>query len=353
MTKVDVLVIGGGQAGLGLGYYLKNANKNFLIADASLKVGDSWRQRWDSLELFTPRPFAGLPGLKVPKKYRYYPLRDEIADYFASYAQQFKLPVRSGCYVTKLEKQGKLFVASTPTEKIYAKQIVIASGPFHKPNIPDCATELASDVWQLHSVNYKNPHQVPSGPVLIVGGGNSGAQLAVELAKDHIVTIATSGQPWFLPASIAGISLYWYIFAVGILAADKDSWVARYVRRRGDGIVGRDLQKLIKCGVVRLIPAKLSRCQGHIVCFENGDQMNTNNVLWTTGFKPDFGWISIDNAISSTGLPIEDKGVSPIDGLYWLGLPWQTSLNSSIITGIKKDAKFIAGALDHHDSPKR
>lgn len=350
MTRVDILVIGGGQAGLGIGYYLKNANKNFLIADASVRIGDSWRHRWDTLELFTPRPFAALPGLKVPEKYHYYPLKDEIADYFETYAVQYDLPLRNGCSISELNKHGKEFVAVTTTGKIYAKQVVIASGPFHKPNIPGCAARLSRDVWQLHSSEYKNLSQVPKGAVLIVGGGNSGAQLAVELAKEHRVIIATSGQPWFLPASILGISLYRFMFVAGILSANKDAWISRYVRRRGDSIVGRELQKLIKDGVVQLIPGKLIECKGHEAYFENGEQISIDNILWATGYKPDYNWIKVKAAISKTGLPIQHYGVSPVEGLYWLGLPWQTRLDSSIIHGIKKDAQFIADVIGRHET---
>jgi putative flavoprotein involved in K+ transport len=204
---------------------------------------------------------------------------------------------------------------------------------------------LGKDIWQLHSSQYKNLAQVPKGDVLVVGGGNSGAQLAVELSKSHNVTIATSGEPWFLPASIFGISLYWYIHLTGILSAKKNARVSRYVRSRGDGIVGQELQKLVKQGVIQLIPSKLSGCKDDMAYFENGEQLNVKNILWTTGFKPNYEWIGIKGVTNDAGQPIHGQGISPISGLYWLGLPWQTRLNSAIINGVKKDAKFIADSI--------
>lgn len=344
----DVLVIGGGQAGLGIGYYLKRSDMSFVIVDASARTGDSWRQRWDSLELFTPRPFAALPGLKVSKKYHYYPLKDEIADYFESYSQTFELPILHSTLVTKLTKSKSVFCASTTSGAFKAKQVVIASGPFHKPFIPDSAKNLDSDVWQLHSVDYKKPSQVPNGDVLVVGGGNSGAQLAMELSKTHSVTIATSGKPWFLPSQIFGISVYWFFYLFGALRSDKDSKLSNYVRRRGDGIIGKELQALIKKGTVRLIPYKLTDCHNTTATFKNGSKISVSNILWASGFKPDYSWIDVDGATDKSGLPIHKGGISQIDGLYWLGLPWQRKLNSSIINGVTQDAKYVFKRIVRH-----
>lgn len=344
MTKVDVLIIGGGQAGLGAGYYLKATKKSFVIVDAALRTGDSWRERWDSLKLFTPRPFAALPGMKVPKSYHYYPTKNEIADYFESYAKTFSLPIRHGAAVTKLVYKNGVYTAHTKNEVIHAKQVIIASGPYQKPSIPACAAKLSKKIVQLHSSQYKNLSQVPKGDVLVVGGGNSGAQLAAELARDHRVTVAASGQPWFLPASIAGVSLYWYIFLTRILAADKDSFVGRYVQRRGDGIVGRELQGLVKQGRVELIAHRLKDCDGDTVHFSNGKQKTVTNIMWATGFKPAYDWIEVNGALDKAGKPKQTDGISPVSGLYWLGLPWQSALNSAIINGIKKEAAVI---VDH------
>jgi putative flavoprotein involved in K+ transport len=344
VTNVDVLIIGGGQAGLGAGYYLRDSKKTFLIIDAASRTGDSWRQRWDTLKLFTPRPFAALPGMKLPKSYSYYPSKNEFADYFDLYAKTFNLPIKHGSRVTKLEKKNGAYIAHTKDEIIYATQVIIASGPFQNPLIPRCADKLLAEILQLHSSQYKNLSQVPNGDVLIVGGGNSGAQLAIELSQEHRVTIATSGYPWFLPASLFGVSLYWFIYFTRILSADKDAWVSRYVKRMGDGIVGKDLRKLIKQGTVELIPHRLIDCKGDNVYFDNGERRKVTNIIWATGFESSYEWVSINGAVNSNGLPVHERGISPETGLYWLGLPWQTALNSAIINGIKKDAKLI---VDH------
>lgn len=344
MTNVDVLVIGGGQAGLGAGYYLKDTKKSFLIVDAAPRTGDSWRQRWDTLELFTPRPFAALPGLKVPSKYHYYPTKDEIADYFELYVDTFGLPVKHSSEVIKLEKKDNSYVAYTKNEIINASQVIIANGPYQNPFIPETASKLSAKIFQLHSSEYKNLSQMPGGDVLIVGGGNSGAQIAIELAQEHSVTLATSGRPWFLPASIAGISLYWYIYLTRILSAKKNTRVSRYVRGRGDGIIGKELQKMIKKGSVELIPNRIVDCSGSSVTFENGTQKEVSNIIWATGFTPSYNWVNIDGVVDDKGHPMHQDGLSPLAGLYWLGLPWQTALNSALINGISKDAKFI---VDH------
>ncbi|GAC1391901.1 MAG: NAD(P)/FAD-dependent oxidoreductase [Candidatus Saccharimonadales bacterium] len=337
----DVMVIGGGQAGLGIGYYLKRSNRSFVIVDASARTGDPWRKRWDSLELFTPRPFAALPGLKVSKKYHYYPRKDEIADYFESYAITFKLPILHNCYVSKLTKTADIFNATTPSGIIKARQVVLASGPFHKPFIPECAKNLSSSVRQLHSLDYKKPTQVPRGDVLVVGGGNSGAQLAMELSRNHPVTIATSDKPWFLPSQICGISIYWFFYLIGALRSNQTSKLSQYVRRRGDGIIGKELQVLIREKKVRLIPFKLSDCHGTRTTFEDGTHINVSNIIWATGFKADYSWVEIKDVTDRKGLPRHDKGISNIEGLYWLGLPWQRKLNSSIINGVTQDAQYI------------
>lgn len=322
-----------------------NSKKSFLIVDAELRTGDSWRQRWDTLKLFTPRPFAALPGLSVSNLAHYYPSKDEIADYFEFYAVKFNLPIKHDCRILKLEKKNNIFIAHTKDGTIKAPHVIVANGPFHKPLIPSYATKLKSNIWQLHSSKYQRLSQIPKGDVLIVGGGNSGAQLAVELAKKHKVIIATSGHPWFLPVSIAGISLYWYTYLFGILSADKDSIVSRYVRRRGDGIVGTDLRELIKQGTIKLIASRLIDCKDNKAIFDNGEQHVVTNIIWATGFEPNYDWICVNGAVSNKGLPIHDDGISPINGLYWLGLPWQRALNSSIINGIKKDGKFITNHL--------
>ena len=209
--------------------------------------------------------------------------------------------------------------------------------------LPSAAAELDLEVTQLHSANYRRPADVPAGPVLVVGGGNSAAQLAVELAHDgRQVTVACPRPPWYLPEDVLGVSMYWWIYLAGILNADRDAAVSRYIRRRGDATVGTELRELVRRGRVRLIPQRVIGARGRDVTLADGAAVAVTSVLWCTGFRPDTAWIDIPGAIGSDGAPLHDAGASPVRGLHWMGLPWQTRLNSSIIDGVDRDARRTA-----------
>lgn len=345
MTSVDVLIIGAGQAGLGLGYHLSRTSTSFLIVDGAAEIGASWRRRWDSLTLFTPRAFSALPGLRFPAGVSPYPTKDEMAAYLQRYATRFELPVQLGRQIASLEGDANGFTAREAACQIHARQVVLATGPFHGPRVPACAGRLASNVTQLHSSHYRSPTEVPAGDVLVVGGGNSGAQLAYELAPTHRVTLATDGPPWLIPQNILGVSVYWWLHFSRALYAGRDAWVSRSIRRRGDALVGRDLHRAVAAGQIRLHPHRLCDAGGDQVRFADGTQMRPATVLWCTGFHPDYRWISIPGVLDVTGSPLHDRGVSPVPGLYWLGLPWQTRLNSSLICGIDHDAALLVAHI--------
>jgi len=339
---VDVLVIGAGQAGLGTAYWLRRIPAvRVLVVDAT-QVGQSWLERWDSLTLFTPRRFSSLPGLRFPDGPGRTPSRTEMAAYLQSYAQHFDLPVETGVRVQRLTQQRCGFVASTSTGPVHAAQVVIATGPFHRPNIPAAGRGLDPAVTQLHSYDYRSPADIPSGPVLVVGGGNSAAQLALELAATHPVTIASPGPPWFLPEDFLGVSMYWWMLLTGVLNAASSARVSRYIRRRGDAIVGRQLRQLIRGGRVRLHPHRVVSGDGRQVRLADGSSLTTSSVLWCTGYRPDTSWIQVAEATDSAGAPVHHDGASAVPGLHWMGLPWQTRLNSSIIDGVDRDARRTA-----------
>ena len=340
---VDVLVVGAGQAGLGTAYWLHRAARGvrLLVVDAS-SVGQSWLERWDSLTLFTPRRFSSLPGLHFPDGPGRTPSRTEMAAYLQTYAQHLDLPVETGVRVQRLTPQRCGFVAWTSTGPIHAAHVVIATGPFHRPNIPAAGRDLDPAVTQLHSYHYRSPADIPCGPVLVVGGGNSAAQLALELAKTHPVTIASPGPPWFLPEDVAGVSMYWWMLLTGVLNAASGAQVSKYIRRRGDAIVGRQLRQLIRGGHVHLRPHRVVSAEGRQVGLADGSSLTTSSVLWCTGYRPDTSWIQIAGVTDSAGAPLHHNGASPMPGLHWMGLPWQTRLNSSIIDGVDRDARRTA-----------
>ena len=176
----------------------------------------------------------------------------------------------------------------------------------------------------------------------MVGGGNSAAQLAVELARTHRVSVASPAPPWFLPEDVLGISMYWWTYLTRILNAPAQAWISRYIRRRGDAVVGTELRELIRRGDVALHPHRVVSGDGHRVGFADGTSLEVSSVLWCTGFRPDTSWVQVDGALDEDGTPLHERGASPVPGLHWMGLPWQTRLNSSIIDGVDRDAREVA-----------
>lgn len=342
VEHVDVLVVGAGQAGLGTAYWLRRLGvTDVLVVDAA-PVGQSWLDRWDSLQLFTPRHFSGLPGLRFPSGPTRSPSRTEMAAYLQRYADHFDLPVRSGVTVQRLRGCSGDFTIETGAGRVAARQVVVASGPFRRPHVPEAAAGLSAEVHQLHSMQYRRPQDVPAGSVLVVGGGNSAAQLALELAATHDVTVASPGAPWFLPEDVLGVSMYWWTLLTGVLNARSTSWVSRYIRRRGDAIVGRQLREQVERCRVRLHPSRVAVADATTVTLADGTALPVSSVLWCTGFRPDTAWVQVAGALDETGAPLHDRGRSPVPGLHWMGLPWQTRLNSSIIDGVDRDARATA-----------
>lgn len=335
-----MLVVGAGQAGLGTASWLRRRRPDLdvLVVDA-LPVGESWRERWDSLQLFTPRRFSALPGLRFPAGPTRSPSRLEMADYLERYAARFDLPVRTGVAVRRLSQDGSGFCADTPAGPVRAAQVVLATGPFRRPHVPALGRDLGPAVVQRHSSQYRSPDDLPPGEVLVVGGGNSAAQLALELARTHRVTVASPGPPWFLPEDLLGVSLYWWSLLSGVLNAGAQARVSRYVRRRGDAIVGTQLRALVDDGTVRLHPHRVVAGRAGEVELADGTVLPVSTVLWCTGFRPETSWLDVPGALDADGAPVHVAGASPVAGLHWMGLPWQTRLNSSIIDGVDRDAR--------------
>ena len=343
---VDIVIIGAGQAGLAAGYYLKLAGIPFIMLDSNPRVGDAWRQRWDSLELFTPRPFAALPGLKLGHKYANYPKKDEIADYFETYAKTFHLPIKANSKVLSVTKSKAGYLVQTSNTEIIALQIIIATGPYTQAYIPKYASKLHETVYQIHSSDYKNPAQLIGKSVTIVGGGNSAIQLAEELlAASKDVTLVSSRMPWFLPKTILGISSYWWFYLFGILHASANTKISKYVQRREDGIIGRSALKHIKQGSIKHLVSSVTDATDASLVLNSGENIPVAAVLWATGFKPNYAWLKLPGALGEGGQPIHSKGISPVAGLYWIGLPWQTSMNSGIINGVGHDARHIVNII--------
>ncbi|WP_236414082.1 NAD(P)/FAD-dependent oxidoreductase [Paenibacillus sp. JJ-223] len=343
----DVLVVGAGQAGLATGYYLKEAGVNYLMIDAGSSIGDSWRNRYDSLQLFTPREYDALPGMQLRGHKNTLPSKNEIADYLEDYAAFFKLPVVLNVLARRLWKKDGIFCLETTKGLFEARSIVIATGPFHRANIPDFSKQLPENVIQFHSSEYKNPLQLSPGSTLVVGGGNSGAQIAAEIAlhAKQSVAISISGTIKYKPLYIMKRSIFWYFEKLGILRAGADTLRGAWLRKQPEYVYGYDLKKLVHKGKVRVYPRTL-HVEGQRVIFEDRNELVVDNVIWATGFKQNYAsWMDIEGALNSNGEAVHNEGVSPIDGLYFVGLPWQTARGSALIGWVKYDAERIVSHI--------
>ncbi|WP_339240319.1 NAD(P)/FAD-dependent oxidoreductase [Paenibacillus sp. FSL R5-0517] len=338
----DALVIGAGQAGLAAGYYLQRSGLTFVIVDAASSVGESWRKRYDSLRLFTPRMYDGLPGMPLGGNENDLPSKDEIADYFESYAKQMHLPIKLNCLISRLSKQDEVYYAETNDEIIEARNIIVATGPFQTPNVPSFAKSLSESVIQLHSSEYRNSSQLLPGTTVVVGGGNSGAQIAVELAADEqqMVYISIARNITFRPLHIMKRSIFWYFEKLGILRASADRMVGKWLRNQPEYVYGYALKELMTQGKVNMRPRAINAIDDRIL-YEDGSETRIDNMIWATGFKRNDSWIDIHTAFDSKGEMIHERGVSPVAGLYYVGLPWQTSRGSALLGWVKYDAQKI------------
>lgn len=338
--KYDVVVVGAGQAGLAMGYYLKQTGLSFILVDGNERVGDSWRNRYESLVLFTPRSYSSLPGLKMKGEQGEFPTKDEMAQYLEEYVHHFQLPVQQKTLVQTISRNKDCFDIKTNSGIMKAKQVVIASGAFQKPFIPPVITKKMDGVLHLHSSNYVSPTQIPSGSVLVVGGGNSGAQIAVELAQKRKVTLAISQAFKFLPLHLLGKSFFYWLEIIGLLYAGIDTKRGQWLRNQRDPIFGYELKKMIAEERIT-IKERVVQADGKVISFQDQSKEEYETIIWATGFAPSYDWIEIEGAVSSDGKPIHSRGVSSINGLYFIGLPWQYQRGSALICGVGRDAQHL------------
>lgn len=339
---LDVLVIGAGQAGLAVAHHLRRAGLRFLVVDAAAVVGAAWRNRWDSLRLFTPAQYDALPGMPFPAPADRYPSGAEVADYLQAYALRFDLPILLDTRVTRLARDGDRFVVETSRGRLHAGQVVVATGPFQTPVTPALGADLDPEVRQLHSSEYRNPRQVGAGPVVVVGSGNSGRQIALELAATHQVTLAVGTTGMQLPQRLAGRDLFWWLSRFRLLSKTADSRLARRMRRRGDLVIGSSLRTLRDAGVD--LRPRVSAVNGDDVTFADHSRLRPATVVWATGFRSDYSWIDVpgvvDDGHGDQGVRHE-RGVTPIPGLTFIGLPWQHTRGSALLGFVKDDAEWL------------
>ena len=346
-AQFDVAVIGGGQAGLAMGFELKRRGMRFTILEAAAEPAAAWRQRWDSLTLFTPARYDGLPGLPFPGDPDRYPKRDEVVDYLAGYADHFGLPVELDSRVGSVRREGDRYVLALADRDVEARQVVVATGPFQVPFTPPLAADLAPGVTQLHSTEYRAPDALPGGPVLVVGGGNTGFQIAEELSATHDVHLAIGSRQMPLPQRLLGRDLFTWLDRTGLMRRTVDSRIGQRMKDR-ETLVGSTQRRLRRRHGVTLHP-RATGAAGPSVRFADGTRLAPDTVIWATGFRPDHAWI--DAPVLDAGGSVEHRrGVTASPGLYFLGLPWQHTRGSALLGWVKDDAAFLADRIAHTET---
>lgn len=340
VERFEAVVVGGGQAGLAVGYHLAAQDVDFVILDAEERIGDAWRRRWDSLRLFTPAKYDGLPGLPFPAPPWHLPDKDEVADYLERYAERFDLPVRLGTRVDALTWDGERFVLRAGASRFEADHVVVATGPFQRPWVPAVAGRLSPEIHQLHSSAYRSPFDLPPGPVLVVGAGNSGAQIALELARTRKVWLA-GREAGRLPRRLLGRDVFAWLWPA-FTRLTLDTRLGRRLRerlRQGDPLIGISARQIADAGVMRV--GRVTDERGGLpVC--GGEVAEPAVVVWCTGFRPDYGWIE-PAVLDEDGEPRHRRGVAADEpGLFFVGLPFQHRRTSALLGGVGEDAAFVA-----------
>ena len=354
-TCIETLIIGGGQVGLTAGYQLRRLGRAFLILDAHPRVGDAWRKRWDSLRLFTPARFNGLPGMRFPAAPRDFITKDQMADFLAEYAKHFGLPIRNSARVERLSREGDKYHARVNGHTYVADNVIVAMSSYQKPYVPAFAKELASDITQMHSSSYENPSQLKPGDVLLVGAGNSGADIAMELSQQRSVWLSGNdvGEiPFRIETPFAltlGIPMVRFL---GHYILSVHTPVGRRIRPKmlhGAGPRVRVKREDLLSAGVALVPRVRGIENGQPV-LEDGKLLDVANVIWCTGYRGGFDWVDLP-IFDDDNSPSHERGVVPrFPGLYFVGLHFLTAATSSTVTGMQRDVRHVVRHL-HRRSP--
>jgi putative flavoprotein involved in K+ transport len=357
-TKIQTIVIGGGQAGLTAGYYLAKRGLPFLILDANAQVGDAWRLRWDSLRLFTPARYAGLPGMRFPAPGASFPNKQQVADYLVEYARRFRLPVRNGIRVDRLWKENDRFIMSAGNQRFEAENVIVAMANYQVPRMPSFARELRPEIVQLHSHDYRNPSQLQEGGVLVVGVGNSGADIALEVAQSHPTWISgkESGHiPWSIETLLSRHFLFRLVRFVGHHVLTVKTPIGRRVRpkmlHRAAPLVRVKPQDLINAGA-EYVPRVVGVKDG-LPLLADGRVRDVQNVIWCTGYERGFSWIDLP-IFDGQGDAVHDNGVvTDIPGMYFVGLHFLYAMSSATLIGVARDADRIVNAVAARSQRKK
>jgi putative flavoprotein involved in K+ transport len=351
IEQIETMIVGGGQAGLAVGYHLAQLDRRFVILDAHQRTGDSWRTRWDSLQLFTPAYLNALPGLEFPGPQSRCSTKDEMADYLEMYAARFDLPVRRGIRVHAITKNADRLVIIADDQRFEADNVVLATGGYQVPDLPGFANELDASILQLHSSEYRRPSQLQDGDVLVVGAANSGAEIALETSATHRALLSgrhPGSEPTRPGSQVDRIftpPFWFYISRVASVTNPIGRWLRPRMLKMTVPLGRVKPKDLDAAGVVRL-PRTIAVRDGRPV-MEDGRIADVANIVWATGYRPAFDWVHID-VFDQERQPIHDRGITAEPGLYFIGLFFLSSLASSLVGGVGRDAEHIAQHIAAH-----
>lgn len=339
-------MIGGGQAGLAVAYCLQQLGRSALVLDAEVRPGDTWRKRYESLVLFTPSQYCGLPGMPFPAPRDTYPTKDEVAAYLEQYVVDKRLDVRNSCEVESLtlHPSGGRFEIAGAFGSMTAQHVVVATGAFRDPYLPPFAGRLDSSVVQLHSNAYRNPSSVSGRRVAVVGLGNSGAQIAEELCDDHEVTIVTERRPKRIPQRWLGRDIFWWFERAGMI--DRVDRVSPRAGRRPSSarLIGTRVPHLLRRGRLALAP-RVVGATGDSLELEGGELLTADTVIWATGYRNCYPWLKVPPVLGATGQPQHQQGISSVPGLYFLGVGHLSRKSSMFLGFVGRDAQRLAVAI--------
>jgi putative flavoprotein involved in K+ transport len=348
--RFDTVVVGAGQAGLSAGYHLKRAGRSFVILDANDRIGGTWRTRYDSLKLFTPSWAVKLPGWRFPKASARYPTRDQMADYLEAYAARFDLPMRTGVDVQRIARDGERYVLTLDDGRIEADHVIVASGADRDPRVPAFSRDLDPGIVQMHSSGFRNPSQLRDGGVLVVGAGNSGADISLDVVDTHRTWLSGPDRghiPVSIDTWVAQNVVFRIIKFVGVHVLTLRTPFGRKARAKyasqGDMLVRVKPKQLVAAGIERV--PKTVGVSGGLPVLEDGRVLDVANVIWCTGFRHDLSWIDLP-IFGEDGELLHDRGeVTSEPGLYFVGLFFQYSAASNVIPGVPRDAKYVVERL--------
>ncbi|KZE92452.1 putative oxidoreductase CzcO [Agromyces sp. NDB4Y10] len=335
-------MVGGGQAGLAMSHQLSRAGVDHVVLEAESVTGASWARRWDSLRLFTPAGYSALPGMPFPGGVGSHPGKDEVARYLGSYADAFRLPIERNARVVLLRRKDGLFRLETPSRAYDARRVVVATGAFGSPWTPPVATRVASNVAQLHADRYRGPRDVPPGRVVVVGAGNTGCQLALELARASREVILAGRSIRALPQRLLGRDLFWWLDQTGLVRVPADSALGRLLRAN-DPVIGTTSRMLRRAGVARA--GRVIAADDDGLVFDDGARVAADAVIWATGYRHDDRWIHVPGALDETGALLLDGLDTPVPGLHAVGRPWQRTRGSALIGFVGVDASELTARI--------